>query len=78
MIRICIFVIHQNLIIMSKPILIISDERAINLLIRLYGVRLTPSVLAMLLRMPIESIRNLLAFELDKLSKPVGHETDPA
>lgn len=70
--------IHQNLIIMSKPILIISDERAINLLIRLYGVRLTPSVLAMLLRMPIESIRNLLALELDKLSKPVAHETDRA
>lgn len=70
--------IHQNLIIMSKPILIISDERAINLLVRLYGVRLTPSVLAMLLRMPIESIRNLLALELDKLSKSVGHETDRA
>nr|DAP19896.1 MAG TPA: hypothetical protein [Microviridae sp.] len=63
---------------MSKPILIISDERAINLLIRLYGVRLTPSVLAMLLRMPIESIRNLLALELDKLSKPVSYETDRA
>lgn len=68
--------IHQNLIIMAKPILIISDDRAINLLIRLYGVRLTPSVLSMLLRMPIESIRNLLALELDKLSKPVSHETD--
>lgn len=68
--------IHQNLIIMAKPILIISDERAVNLLVNLYGVRLTPSVLAMLLRMPIESIRNLLALELDKLSKPVGHETD--
>lgn len=77
MIRICIFAIHQNLIIM-KPVLIISDERAINLLIRLYGVRLTPSVLAMLLRMPIESIRNLLALELDKLSKPVDHETERA
>lgn len=70
--------IHQNLIIMAKPILIISDDRAINLLIRLYGVRLTPSVLSMLLRMPIESIRTLLALELDKLSKPVSHETDRA
>lgn len=63
---------------MSKLILIISDEQAINLLVRFYGVRLTPSVLAMLLRMPIESICNLLALELDKLSKPVDHETDRA
>lgn len=61
---------------MAKPILIISDERAINLLVNLYGVHLTPSVLAILLRMPIESIRILLAHELDKLSKPVSHETD--
>nr|DAE86678.1 MAG TPA: hypothetical protein [Microviridae sp.] len=31
MIRICIFVIHQNLIIMSKPILVISNDRLISL-----------------------------------------------
>lgn len=70
--------IHQNLIIMSRSVLIISDERAVNLLVRLYGIRLTPSVLAIILRMPIESIRYLLALELDRLSKPVDHETDRA
>jgi hypothetical protein len=37
---------------MAKPILIISDERAINLLVNLYGVHLTPSVLAILLQIP--------------------------
>lgn len=68
--------IHQNLIIMSKPILIISDERAILLLARLLGVSFGSSAFALISRMPIEVVRNLLAHELDRLSKPSSHETD--
>lgn len=68
--------IHQNLIIMAKPILIISDERAILLLARLLGVSFGSSAFALIARMPIEVVRNLLVHELDKLSKPSCHETD--
>ena len=67
--------IHQNLIIM-KPVLNISDERAILLLVRLYGVSYDSSAFALISRMPISVVRSLLALKLDELSKPECHETE--
>lgn len=69
--------IHQNLIIM-KPVLVISDERAVLLLTNLYGVSFGSSAFALISRMPIEVVRDLLAHELDGLFKPKSHETDRA
>lgn len=73
-----LIVIHQNLIIMSKPVLIISDERAVLLLTNLLDISFGSSAFSLISRMPIEVVRNLLALLLDRLSKPVSHETDRA
>lgn len=63
---------------MSKPVLIISDERAVLLLTNLLDISFDSSAFSLISRMPIEVVRNLLALVLDRLSKPVSHETDRA
>lgn len=76
MIKICIFVIHQNLIIM-KPVLIIDDARAAILLRRLsefIGVLASDQHLSL----SSESVRSVLACILDLLSKSEDNETDRA
>jgi hypothetical protein len=75
-IKICIFVIHQNLIIM-KPVLIIDDARAATLLRRLsefIGVLASDQHLSL----SSESVRSILACILDLLSKSEDNETDRA
>jgi hypothetical protein len=75
-IRICIFVIHQNLIIM-KPILIIDDARAVTLLRRLSEYIGAP-VSHQFLSLSPEFVRTALARILDLLSKSEDNETDRA
>jgi len=72
-IRICIFVIHQNLIIM-KPVLIIDDARAVTLLRRLSEFVGAP-VSSRFLSLNPESVRVALARILDILSKGDDYET---
>lgn len=69
--------IHQNLIIMSKPILIIDDVRAVALLRRLL-VAIGFPVPSRLSSYSRQSIQAALALILDSLSKPEGDETDRA
>ena len=76
MIGICIFVIHQNLIIM-KPVLIIDDARAVTLLRRLSEYIGAP-VSHQFLSLSPESVRIALARILDLLSKSEDNETDRA
>ena len=76
MIRICIFVIHQNLIIM-KPVLIIDDARAVTLLRRLSEYIGAP-VSHQFLSLSPESVQTALARILDLLSKSEDNETDRA
>ena len=76
MIRICIFVIHQNLIIM-KPVLIIDDARAVTLLRRLSEYIGAP-VSHQFLSLSPESVRIALVRILDLLSKSEDNETDRA
>ena len=76
MIGICIFVIHQNLIIM-KPIFIIDDARAVALLRRLLVLVDFP-VPSQLSSYSPESIRASLVLILDSLSKSEDNETDRA
>ena len=68
MIGICIFVIHQNLIIMSKPILVISNERLISLYMSLYDIAFLPPEFLNPSSSLIEVIRNLVSRRLDELS----------
>lgn len=76
MVGICIFVIHQNLIIM-KPVLIIDDARAVTLLRRLSEYIGAP-VSHQFLSLSPESVRIALARILDLLSKSEDNETDRA
>lgn len=76
MIRICIFVIHQNLIIM-KPVLIIDDARAVTLLRRLSEYIGAP-VSHQFLSLSPEFVRTALARIIDLLSKSEDNETDRA
>ena len=83
MIRICIFVIHQNLIIMSKPILVISNDRLVSLYMSLYGISFLPPSFRFPTPEMISSIRYLVALRLDELSrvdpsKSSSYETDRA
>lgn len=74
MVEICIFVIHQNLIIM-KPVLIIDDARAVTLLCRLSDF-LGASVSSELLSLtPASVVQAALARILDILSEDGDHET---
>ena len=82
MIRICIFVIHQNLIIM-KPILAISDRRARQLLVNLCLSRGFTTFAETVRELPESCVQSLLAEMLDELSSQVvlkssSHETDRA
>lgn len=76
MIKICIFVIHQNLIIM-RPILIIDDARAATLLRRLSEYIGAPVSHEFLSLSPV-IVRTALARILDLLSKSEDNETDRA
>lgn len=73
---ICIFVIHQNLIIM-KPVLVIDDARAVTLLRRLSEYIGAP-VSHQFLSLSPEFVRTALARILDLLSKSEDNETDRA
>jgi hypothetical protein len=75
-IKICIFVIHQNLIIM-RPILIIDDARAATLLRRLSEYIGAP-VSHEFLSLSPAIVRTALARILDLLSKSEDNETDRA
>ena len=74
MIGICIFVIHQILIIM-KPILVIDDARAATLLRRLSEFIGAPVSAEFVDLMPTDVMRIILARVLDIYSKPESHET---
>lgn len=73
MIKICIFVIHQNLIIM-KPVLIIDDARALTLLCRLSEYIGAP-VSRQSFSLSPESVQIALSRILDILSKDGDCET---
>jgi len=73
-IRICIFVIHQNLIIM-KPVLIIDDARAATLLRRFSEFIGAPVSAEFIDLMPTDIMRIILARVLDIYSKAESHET---
>lgn len=77
MIGICIFVIHQNLIIM-KPILIITGRRARRLLAVLCIYRGFPTLAKSVPDFGEDFVRQLLADMLDTLSKDEDNETDRA
>lgn len=77
MIGICIFVIHQNLIIM-KPVLIIDDARAVTLLRRLSEFVGAPVSSEFLSFTPVPMVQATLARILDLLSKSEDNETDRA
>ena len=68
--------IHQNLIIMSKPILIISNERLIALYMSLYGISFLPPEFLNPSFALIEIIRDLVSRRLDELSR-VNHSKSP-
>lgn len=78
MVGICIFVIHQNLIIMSKPILVISNDRLVSLYMSLYGISILPPSFRFPTPEMISSIRYLVALRLDELSRvdPSKFSTD--
>lgn len=74
--------IHQNLIIM-KPILVISDRRARQLLANLCIYRGFPTFAEAVRELPASYVQSLLAEMLDELSSQVvfkssSHETDRA
>lgn len=70
--------IHQNLIIMSKPILVISDDRLISLFMSLYGISFLPPSFRFPTPEMISSIRYLVALRLDEFSRvdPSKFSTD--
>lgn len=70
--------IHQNLIIMSKPILVISNDRLISLYMSLYGISILPPSFQFPTPEMISSIRYLVALRLDELSRvdPSKFSTD--
>lgn len=70
--------IHQNLIIMSKPILVISNDRLISLYMSLYGISILPPSFRFPTSEMISSIRYLVALRLDELSRvdPSKFSTD--
>ena len=70
--------IHQNLIIMSKPILVISNDRLISLYMSLYGISFLPPSFRFPTPEMISSIRYLVALRLDELSRvyPSKFSTD--
>lgn len=78
MIRNCIFAIHQNLIVMSKPILIIENDRLISLYMSLYGISFLPPSFRFPTPEMISSVRHLVALRLDELSRvdPSKFSTD--
>ena len=63
---------------MSKPILIISDERLISLYMSLYGISFLPSSFRFPTPEMISSVRYLVALRLDELSRvdPLKFSTD--
>lgn len=77
MVGICIFVIHQNSIIM-KPVLIIDDARAVTLLRRLSEFVGAPVSSEFLSFTPVLMVQATLARILDLLSKSEDNETDRA
>ena len=70
--------IHQILIIMSKPILVISNDRLISLYMSLYGISILPPSFRFPTPEMISSIRYLVALRLDELSRvdPSKFSTD--
>lgn len=54
---------------MSKPILIISDERLISLYMSLYGISFLPPSFRFPTPEMISSVRYLVALRLDELSR---------
>lgn len=69
--------IHQILIIM-KPILVISNDRLISLYMSLYGISVLPPSFRFPTPEMISSIRYLVALRLDELSRvdPSKFSTD--
>ena len=70
--------IHQILIIMSKPILVISNDRLIALYMSLYGISILPPSFRFPTPEMISSIKYLVALRLDELSRvdPSKFSTD--
>lgn len=63
---------------MSKPVLIISDERLISLFMSLFGVSSLPKEFLRPSPVVVDVIRALVSHRLDELSRVLDHETDRA
>ena len=70
--------IHQNLIIMSKSILVISNDRLISLYMSLYGISILPPSFRFPTPEMISSIRYLDELSRVDPSKFSTDETDRA